>query len=691
MKQCMLIVMITGIILCIGCGNAARKAAGPAPAQQVVSDLALRCASLAKDKSIRLAVLPFTPTQVQFSIEAGCGFGAYFTEGLIAALGAVPEKIRLFERSRLDAITRENALSLTGLISQNEARKIGELAPIDYILTGTFTKLASFVEVNGRILDVVSGEIKASFSQRLEITPDIGSLFPAQAVKTGGDRGAASPEETKNTTSAPSACPPQVALLDSLLDNLTTKETIDNCVATALTIPFVMPCGAVHGKVLHHFTRYKIFDNSYKHFLIIALKSMDKPENANYEYGSIIFDIFKYFQADSAIDNEEWEAGVALLERSSRLHDAVLSCMFVQHRPEAEMAIQYKRIDALFSLVKQQKFGLPVALTYDEAFLSIVSSLRASGNTEDNRLMIYCFSKHMAGLSDKGRLKTYEKLESLYRSVTDRFQTVREKHRVLELVCDNFNAMTPSEVVAEKMLGMGKVLVDLIERSRAPDSIRNAAADHLKYFSTTCGKQLAASLQVNKTITITDDDILFCIANDIPAANIVPSIDTLMQRLGSDEIRVQMAAAKYLDAMGSKAARAEGKVLKTLLRAERSSQSGSTNLRWSLINILGNIKTKSPEALDALIKALADNDYEIPDHAMKALAKIGKPAMGPLKDSYGPAEDFVKIRIVKTLAIMGKEAASEVPFLRTHLRMAENHAVHDEIEDAIEKLEGASR
>jgi len=28
--------------------------------------------------------------------------------------------------------------------------------------------------------------------------------------------------------------------------------------------------------------------------------------------------------------------------------------------------------------------------------------------------------------------------------------------------------MTPSEVVAEKMLGMGKVLVDLIERSARP-------------------------------------------------------------------------------------------------------------------------------------------------------------------------------------------------------------------------------
>jgi TolB-like protein len=691
MKQYMTIGTAIGLILCIGCGNAVRKSASPSPARLVVSDLALRCASLAKDKSIRLAVLPFTPTQAQFAAEAGCGFGAYFTEGLIGALGAVPEKIRLFERSRLDAITRENALSLSGLISQDEARKIGELAPIDYILTGTFTKLASFVEVNGRILDVVTGEIKTTFSQRLEITPDIGSLFPAQAVKTGSDRGAATPEEGKDATSPPSACPPQVALLDSLLDNLTTKEKIDNCVATALTVPFVMPCGAVHGKVLHHFTRYKIFDNSYKHFLIATLKSLDKLENDRYEYGSVVFDVFKYFQADSVIDNEEWEAGVALLERSSRLHDAVLSCMFVPRRPEAEMAVQYRRIDALFALARQKKFGLPVALTYDEAFLSIVSALRASGNTSDNRLMMYCLSKHMDGLSDKGRLKTYEKLESLYRSVTDRFQTIREKRQVIELICNNFNAMAPSESVVEKMLGMGKVLDDLIESSRAPDSIRNAAADHLKYFSATCGKQLAASLQVNKTITITDEDILFCIANDIPAANIVPSIDTLVQRLGSDEIRVQMAAAKYLDAMGSNAARAENKVLKTLRRAEHSSQSGSTNLRWSLINILGNIKTKSPEALDVLIKALADNDYEIPDHAMKALAKIGRLAMGPLKDSYGSAEDFVKIRIVKTLAIMGKEAASEVPFLRTQLRTAQNHAVHDEIEDAIEKLERALR
>ncbi len=662
---------------------------GPIAAREVVADMALRCAMLAKDKSIRLAVLPFTPTQAQFTAESGCGFGAYFTEGLIGALGTNPEKIRLFERSRLDAITKENALSLTGLISQEEARKIGELAPIDYILTGTFTKLTSFVEVDGRILDVVSGEIKAAFSQRIEITPDIGSLFPGSATARDNDRGAVSPEEGNNP--APAACPPSIALFDSLLNDLTTRQKTDRCVALALTIPFVMPCGSVHGKALHHFTRYKIFDNSYKRFLIATLKSMDKPENDRYEYGSMVFDIFKYFHADSVIDDEEWEAGVAILERSTRLYDAILSYMFVLDRPEAQMAVQYNRIDALFSLVRQEKFGLPVALTFDDAFASIVSALRASSNAPDNRLMIYCLSKHAGGLSDMGRLKTYEKLESLYRSVTDRFQTIREKRQVLELICKNFNAMAPSGELAGKMLGMGKVFIDLIESSRTPDSIRSAAADHLKYYSSTCGKQLAASLQVNKRLTITDDNILFCIANDIPAWDIIPSVDTLVQRLGSEAIRIQMTAANYLDAMGSKAAIAENKVLKTLRRAEHNSQSGSTNLRWSLINILGNIKTKNPEALDLLIKALADNDYEVPDHAMKALAKIGRPVLGPLMNSFGPAEDFVKIRIVKTLAIMGKEAASEIPFLQTQLRTAQNPALHDEIEDTIEKLGRSSR
>lgn len=692
MKNYTIPVVVVSLILSSGCGNVARnKSPGPGAAREVVADMALRCAALARDRAIRLAVLPFTPTQTQFSAEAGCGFGAYFIEGLTSALGANPDKIRLFERSRLDAITKENALSLSGLISQDEAKKIGELAPIDFILTGTFTKLTSFVEVDGRILDVVSGEIKAAFSQRIELTPDIGSLFPSPAAGTVAKSNDVIPDEGKNPAPAPAACPPRVALLDSLLDDLTTKEKTDKCVAMALAIPFVMPCGAVHGKALHHFTRYKIFDNDYKHFLIAALNAMDKPENDRYEYGSMVFDIFKYFHADSVIDDEEWQAGVALLERSTRLHDVVLSYMFVLNRPEAQMAVQYKRIDALFSLVRQKKFGLPVALTYDEAFSSIVSALRATGNTPDNRLAIYCLSKHADGLSDKGRLSTYERLESLYRSVTDRFQTVREKRQVLELICVNFNAMAPSGDVAKKMLGMGKVLADLIESSRTPDSIRIAAADHLKYYSAACGKQLAASLRANKRLAITDEEVLYCIANNIPAWDIIPSVDTLMQRLGSENITTQMEAAKYLDAMGSRASSAENKVLKTLRRAERNSQSGSTNLKWSLITVLGNIKTKNPEALDMLIKALADNDYEVPDHAMAALAKIGRPALGPLENSFGPAEDFVKIRIVKTLAKMGKDAASEVPFLKSRLQIIENSAVRDEIEDAIEKLESASR
>ena len=213
--SCTTMVLALSLILGINLGITAKnKTPDPTAARKVGADMALRCAALAKDRAIRLAVLPFTPTQAQFSAEAGCGFGAYFTEGLIGALGAHPEKIRLFERSRLDAITKENALSLSGLISREEAKKIGELAPIDYILTGTFTKLTSYIEVDGRILDVVSGEIKAAFSQRIEVTPDIRSLFPLPAASApAGDRGAIAPDEGKNQAPPPSACPPGVALL----------------------------------------------------------------------------------------------------------------------------------------------------------------------------------------------------------------------------------------------------------------------------------------------------------------------------------------------------------------------------------------------------------------------------------------------------------------------------------------------
>jgi hypothetical protein len=294
-------------------------------------------------------------------------------------------------------------------------------------------------------------------------------------------------------------------------------------------------------------------------------------------------------------------------------------------------------------------------------------------------------------LSDKGLLKTYESLESLYRSVTDRFQTVREKQRILELLCDNFNAMTPSEPAAEKMLGFGKVLADLIQSPRTPDSLRRAAEGHLHFFSVACGQKLAASLKFHKHMLSMDDAILFCIKNNIPAADIMPSIDTLAEELGSDNINVQMKAAEFLDAFGGKAAPAQGKVLKTLRRAERNTQSGSTNLRWSLIAVLGNIKTKTPEALDLLIEALSDNDYKIPDYAMQSLAKIGKPAIIPLRAAFDSSEDFIKIRIVKTFALMGKEASAEIAFMKTRLGAAKNPAVRDEIEDALEKIEKTSK
>jgi TolB-like protein len=85
--------------------------------------------------------------------------------------------IRLYERSRLDAILHEQALVNNGLFNEQEVKKLGELAPIDFILTGTYTRLDKSITLNVRFIDVVTGEVSTSFSCEIPVFHDLETLF----------------------------------------------------------------------------------------------------------------------------------------------------------------------------------------------------------------------------------------------------------------------------------------------------------------------------------------------------------------------------------------------------------------------------------------------------------------------------------------------------------------------------------
>ena len=126
----------------------------------------------------RLAVLPFIQTGSERYIDKG--FGQFLTENIISTLGTVRPAVRLFERSRLDAVLKEQALSNNGMFSETEAKRLGELVPIDYVLTGTYTKLDRTITMNARFIDVVSGEVALSFASGMPMSPELESLFASK-------------------------------------------------------------------------------------------------------------------------------------------------------------------------------------------------------------------------------------------------------------------------------------------------------------------------------------------------------------------------------------------------------------------------------------------------------------------------------------------------------------------------------
>ena len=137
----------------------------------IIRESALR---VSPEKPFRLAVIPFTQTESQHYIDRG--FAVFLTENITSTIGAIGS-IQLYERSRLDAILHEQALAGNGLFNDTEMKRIGELAPIDYILTGTFTRLEKSISLNARFIDMLSGEVSSSFSGSLPMTSELDGLF----------------------------------------------------------------------------------------------------------------------------------------------------------------------------------------------------------------------------------------------------------------------------------------------------------------------------------------------------------------------------------------------------------------------------------------------------------------------------------------------------------------------------------
>jgi TolB-like protein len=123
--------------------------------------LAVSCASYDEyeeddyEELIPLAILDF---EVQSSVSGYEPLAVSVPEAITEAL-LRGDLFLPVERSALGRILAEQELSMTGMVDANTAVKIGQLAGVLYVMTGTVAVVGQQIRLSCRIIDVETAEI----------------------------------------------------------------------------------------------------------------------------------------------------------------------------------------------------------------------------------------------------------------------------------------------------------------------------------------------------------------------------------------------------------------------------------------------------------------------------------------------------------------------------------------------------
>ena len=83
----------------------------------------------------------------------------FIAEEFSVALASSGKGFRVIDRTHLKSIIKENKLSATGLIDPATARKLGKIAGVDALVTGTLTPFGDNVRVTIKVLDSDTADI----------------------------------------------------------------------------------------------------------------------------------------------------------------------------------------------------------------------------------------------------------------------------------------------------------------------------------------------------------------------------------------------------------------------------------------------------------------------------------------------------------------------------------------------------
>lgn len=140
-----------------------------------------------------VAVVDFTDLQGQVT-----ELGRFLAEEISVALASSERPLDVVDRSHLKVLIQENKLSATGLIDPATAKKLGQIAGVDAIVTGTLTPFGDTVRLTLKVLDSSTARIVAATTAEIPKTKAIEELV---ARGVGGTEASSTPD-TQLPTSA---------------------------------------------------------------------------------------------------------------------------------------------------------------------------------------------------------------------------------------------------------------------------------------------------------------------------------------------------------------------------------------------------------------------------------------------------------------------------------------------------------
>jgi len=137
---------------------------------------------LAKTPKKTVAVVDFTDLQGNVT-----ELGRFLAEELSVALASTDKGAEVIDRTHLKALLQEHKLAATGLIDPATARKLGEIAGMQILVTGTLTPFGDTARCSIKALDTGTARIMGAATAEIPRTKAIEDMLNRGVTPSPGD------------------------------------------------------------------------------------------------------------------------------------------------------------------------------------------------------------------------------------------------------------------------------------------------------------------------------------------------------------------------------------------------------------------------------------------------------------------------------------------------------------------------